>query len=74
MLNPAASAYSSARAPNCTVFDVSYSQSYADRQSGATKDTRTVMFRLELRTLGEISYQQNLGGASSTGDGVTSSQ
>lgn len=58
----------------CTVFDVSYSQSYADRQSGATKDTRTVMFRLELRTLGELSYQQNLGGTTATGDGVTSSQ
>jgi len=57
----------------CTVFDISYSQSYADRQSGATKDTRTVMFRLELRTLGEISYSQNLGGTSSNGDGVSSS-
>ncbi|PZU85900.1 MAG: LPS-assembly protein LptD [Chelatococcus sp.] len=57
----------------CTVFDISYSQSYADRQSGATKDTRTVMFRLELRTLGEISYSQNLGGASSSSDGVSSS-
>ena len=56
----------------CTVFDVSYSQSYADRQSGATKDTRTVMFRLELRTLGEISYTQNLD-ASSVGDGVNAS-
>ncbi len=56
----------------CTIFDVSYSQSYADRQAGSTKDTRTVMFRLELRTLGEISYSQNLG-ASSTGDGVASS-
>lgn len=54
----------------CTVFDISYSQSYADRQAGATKDTRTVMFRLELRTLGEISYSQNLGGGSA-GDGVT---
>ncbi|MFJ5369523.1 LPS-assembly protein LptD, partial [Bosea sp. CER48] len=42
----------------CTIFDVSYSQSYADRQAGATKDTRTVMFRLELRTLGELSYSQ----------------
>lgn len=56
----------------CTIFDVSYSQSYADRQAGSTKDTRTVMFRLELRTLGEISYSQNLG-ATSTGDGVASS-
>jgi LPS-assembly protein len=56
----------------CTIFDVSYSQSYADRQAGATKDTRTVMFRLELRTLGEISYSQNLG-SSSSGDGVASS-
>ena len=56
----------------CTVFDVSYSQSYADRQAGSTKDTRTVMFRLELRTLGEISYSQNLGGASSSSDGVGS--
>lgn len=56
----------------CTVFDVSYSQSYADRQSGATRDTRTVMFRLELRTLGEVSYTQNLD-SSSTGDGISSS-
>ncbi|MCP4559806.1 MAG: LPS-assembly protein LptD [Bosea sp.] len=56
----------------CTIFDVSYTQSYADRQAGATKDTRTVMFKLELRTLGEISYSQNLG-ATSTGDGVSSS-
>ncbi|KRE16589.1 organic solvent tolerance protein [Bosea sp. Root381] len=57
----------------CTVFDVSYSQSYADRQSGATKDTRTVMFRLELRTLGEVSYSQNLDASSTVGDGVSSS-
>lgn len=56
----------------CTIFDVSYSQSYADRQAGSTKDTRTVMFRLELRTLGQISYSQNLG-TSSAGDGVSSS-
>lgn len=56
----------------CTVFDISYSQSYADRQAGSTKDTRTVMFRLELRTLGEISYSQNLS-ASSSSDGVSSS-
>jgi LPS-assembly protein len=55
----------------CTIFDVTYSQSYADRQAGSTKDTRTVMFRLELRTLGEISYSQNLG-TSSSGDGVAS--
>jgi LPS-assembly protein len=57
----------------CTIFDVSYSQSYADRQAGSTKDTRTVMLRLELRTLGEISYSQNLG-SSSAGDGVSSSR
>lgn len=55
----------------CTIFDIAYSQSYADRQAGAKEDTRTVMFRLELRTLGEISYSQNLG-ATSTGDGVAS--
>lgn len=56
----------------CTIFDVSYTQSYADRQAGATKDSRTVMFRLELRTLGEISYSQNLDGQT-VGDGVSSS-
>jgi LPS-assembly protein len=56
----------------CTVFDVSYTQSYADRQAGATKDTRTIMFRLELRTLGEINYSQNLGGTTSSSDGVSS--
>ena len=55
----------------CTIFDVTYSQSYADRQAGAKNDTRTVMFRLELRTLGEVSYSQNLG-TSSAGDGVAS--
>ena len=58
----------------CTVFDVSYTQSYADRGvAGAAnaKDTRTVMFRLELRTLGEISYSQNLG-ESTVGDGISS--
>jgi LPS-assembly protein len=58
----------------CTVFDVSYSQSYSDRQAGATKDTRTIMFRLELRTLGEINYSQNLGNTTSTSDGVSSTQ
>ncbi|AMJ60079.1 LPS-assembly protein LptD [Bosea sp. PAMC 26642] len=55
----------------CTIFDVSYSQSYADRQAGATKDSRTVMFKLELRTLGEVSYSQNLD-QGSVGDGVSS--
>jgi LPS-assembly protein len=56
----------------CTIFDISYSQSYADRQAGATKDTRTVMFKLELKTLGQITYSQNLDGAA-VGDGVTAS-
>jgi LPS-assembly protein len=55
----------------CTVFDVSYSQYYADRQAGATKDTRTVMFRLELRTLGELSYSQSLGQSSADGVNTT---
>lgn len=57
----------------CTIFDVSYSQSYGDRQAGATKDTRTVMFRLELKTLGQITYSQNLDGAA-VGDGVSSTR
>jgi LPS-assembly protein len=57
----------------CTVFDISYSQSYADRQAGATKDTRTVLFRLELKTLGQITYSQNLDG-SAVGDGVSASK
>lgn len=57
----------------CTVFDISYAQSYADRQTGATRDTRTVMFRLELRTLGELSYSQNIDG-STVGDGVTATR
>lgn len=57
----------------CTIFDVSYTQSYADRQAGATKDSRTVMFRLELRTLGELSYTQNLD-QGSVGDGVSSTR
>lgn len=58
----------------CTVFDISYSQSYADRQSGATQDTRTIMFKLELRTLGELSYSQNLNSSSTAGDGVSTSR
>ncbi len=72
LMQTAATSFGINYTDECTVFDVSYSQSYADRQTGATKDTRTVMFRLELRTLGELSYSQNLDG-STVGDGVTSS-
>lgn len=57
----------------CTIFDISYSQNYADRQAGATKDSRTVLFKLELKTLGQITYSQNLDG-SAVGDGVAASK
>jgi LPS-assembly protein len=55
----------------CTIFDISYTKNFADRQAGAKKDGYTLLFRLELRTLGQINYTQRFGSATNTtSDGV----
>jgi LPS-assembly protein len=58
----------------CTTFDVSYTQTLANRAAlGAKKDQHTLMFRLELRTLGAVNYRQNFG-TPTTADGVGSTR
>ena len=56
----------------CTTFSVNYSVAPRDIAvtSGEKDRNHTVMLRLELRTLGEVSFNQNLGGTGSTQDGV----
>ncbi len=56
----------------CTIFDVNYTKQLADRFNGARQDGHTLLFRLELRTLGGVSYTQRLGTASTTSDGISS--
>jgi len=55
----------------CTVFSVNYSVSPRDIAvtSGEKDRNHTVLLRLELRTLGEVTFNQNLGNESSQ-DGV----
>ncbi|WP_246504926.1 LPS-assembly protein LptD [Microvirga antarctica] len=55
----------------CTTFSVSYTVSPRDIAvtSGEKDKNQTVMFRLELRTLGEVAFNQNIGTAASN-DGV----
>lgn len=56
----------------CTTFSVNYSVAPRDIAvtSGEKDRNHTVMLRLELRTLGEVTFNQNLGGSGSTQDGV----
>ncbi|MCB8819831.1 LPS-assembly protein LptD [Microvirga rosea] len=56
----------------CTTFSVSYSVSPRDVSvtSGEKDRNHTVLLRLELRTLGEVSFNQNLSGSDSSQDGV----
>ncbi|WP_441998156.1 LPS-assembly protein LptD [Microvirga sp. 2TAF3] len=56
----------------CTTFSVNYSVSPRDIAvtSGEKDRNHTVLLRLELRTLGEISFNQNLNGGASSQDGV----
>jgi LPS-assembly protein len=53
----------------CTTFSVTYSVTPRDFSSGTTESVKTLLFRLELRTLGEANLRSNLSGTSSQ-DGV----
>jgi LPS-assembly protein len=53
----------------CVVLDVTYTSSLKDRSSGTKRSDSAIMVRLELRTLGEISFSQDVG-SSSTSDGI----
>ncbi|MBF9232264.1 LPS-assembly protein LptD [Microvirga alba] len=56
----------------CTTFTLNYSMAPRNLAvtSGEKDRSHTVMFRLELRTLGEVSFSQNINGAASSQDGV----
>lgn len=53
----------------CVVFDVVYTSSMKDKSSGTKRSDSAIMVRLELRTLGEVSFSQDVSG-SSTSDGI----
>jgi LPS-assembly protein len=56
----------------CTIFDVNYTRSRADRFNGGKQDGHTLLFRLELRTLGGVNYTQRFGSATTTTqDGIS---
>jgi LPS-assembly protein len=56
----------------CTTFSVNYSVAPRDLAVTAGEKDRnhTVLLRLELRTLGEVSFNQNLGGTDTSQEGV----
>jgi LPS-assembly protein len=56
----------------CTTFDVSYVTSFRDSSEGTRERTnQSLMFRLELRTLGAVNFTQAVGDQSSGGvDGI----
>ncbi|HYF55946.1 MAG TPA: LPS-assembly protein LptD [Salinarimonas sp.] len=56
-------------ADECTVFEIVYSQQ-PRTYTGAKETTQTIMFKLDLRTLGQAGVSQNLGGTSSAGEGI----
>jgi LPS-assembly protein len=56
----------------CTLFGITYSSSYKDAATGTKNRDQTLMFRLELRTIGEVSYQHQLENGTSLTDGVSS--
>jgi LPS-assembly protein len=53
----------------CTTFSVSYSASPILAATGTTTEDKTVLVRLELRSLGQLGFAQNLTGAN-TADGI----
>jgi LPS-assembly protein len=55
----------------CTIFDINYTQQKADKYNGGKQDNYTLLFRLELRTLGGVNYSQRFGSAVSTQDGIS---
>jgi LPS-assembly protein len=56
----------------CTTFSVNYSMAPRETAitSGEKDRNHTVLLRLELRTLGEVSFNQNVGGSSTSEEGV----
>jgi len=56
----------------CTTFSVNYSVSPRNIAvtSGEKERDHTVLLRLELRSLGEVSFNQNLGGSAASQEGV----
>jgi LPS-assembly protein len=56
----------------CTTFSINYSVAPRDLAvtSGEKERNHTVLLRLELRTLGEVEFNQNLGGADTGQEGV----
>jgi LPS-assembly protein len=55
----------------CTIFDVNYTRSRADKFNGGKQDGHTLLFRLELRTLGGVNYTQRFGNTATTQDGIS---
>lgn len=53
----------------CVVLDVVYTSSMKDKSSGTKRSDSAIMVRLELRTLGEVSFSQDVGGGTSS-DGI----
>lgn len=53
----------------CVVFDVTYTSTMNDKSSGTKRSDSAIMVRLELRTLGEINFSQDVSGKK-TGDGI----
>jgi LPS-assembly protein len=54
----------------CTTFGVTYVSNLKDGSQGTNRPDKTIMLRLELRTLGEVSFSQNISSEGST-DGIS---
>jgi LPS-assembly protein len=56
----------------CTIFDVVYTTSFRDTTEGTRQRTnQSLMFRLELRTLGAVNFRQAIGDQAANGlDGI----
>lgn len=54
----------------CTTFTVTYNSSLKDGATGTKEKSQSVLVKLELRTLGQASFSQNLG-SSTTQDGIS---
>lgn len=70
MLNVASMSLGAGYTDECTTFSIQYTAGYKDSVTGAKERAQAVMFRLELRTLGQASVTQNFG-AATTQDGIS---
>jgi LPS-assembly protein len=59
-------------ADECTIFDIVYTTSFKDSSEGTRQRTnQSLMFRLELRTLGAVNFRQAIGEQAANGlDGI----